>query len=436
MQPRGLNNRKLVEGPTVSSTERLHIEYWPIARLKPYERNPRKNDKAVGRIRDSIREFGFAVPILAKFDGEVIDGHLRLKGAIAEKMQEVPVVPCDGWTDAQVKAFRLMVNRSVTWADWDLDALALEFGELKALEFNLNLTGFDSREIDAFTLTPNADEDEAPSLPEVPVSNVGDLWLLGPHRVLCGDSSEPGDLNRLCIQPVDCIWTDPPYGVNYVGKTPDKLRIQGDGAGAANLLHDAIRAAEQHVKPRSPFYVAHPAGALYVAFGVAVNAAGWQIHQSLVWVKDSMVLGHSDYHYRHEPIIYGYTPGEGRAGRGKHNGSRWYGDNAQTSVIEVARPKRSEEHPTMKPVELIVRCVRNSCPRSAVMLDLFLGSGSTLAAAELSDRICFGLEIDPRYCDVIVTRWQNLTGKEATLEGDGRTFAEIKAKREVNISRA
>ena len=189
------------------------------------------------------------------------------------------------------------------------------------------------------------------------------------------------------------------------------------------------------MKPRSPFYVAHPAGALYVAFGVAVNAAGWQIHQSLVWVKDSMVLGHSDYHYRHEPIIYGYAPGEGRAGRGKHEGSRWCGDNAQTSVIEVARPKQSKEHPTMKPVELIIRCVRNSCPRSAVMLDLFLGSGSTLAAAELSDRICFGLEIDPRYCDVIVTRWQNLTGKEATLEGDGHTFAEIKAEREVNISR-
>ena len=145
------------------------------------------------------------------------------------------MVPCDGWTDAQVKAFRLMVNRSVTWADWDLDALALEFGELKALEFNLSLTGFDSREIDAFTLTPNAEEDEAPSLPEVPLSKLGDLWLLGPHRVLCGDSSEPGDLNRLCTQPVDCIWTDPPYGVNYVGKTPDKLRIQGDEAGAANL---------------------------------------------------------------------------------------------------------------------------------------------------------------------------------------------------------
>jgi DNA modification methylase len=217
--------------------------------------------------------------------------------------------------------------------------------------------------------------------------------------------------------------------VKYVGKTPDKLRIQGDGAGAANLLYDALKAAEPHISDRSPFYIAHPAGALYVAFGVAVNAAGWQIHQSLVWVKDSMVLGHSDYHYRHEPILYGYTPGEGRAGRGQHRGSRWYGDNAQTSVIEVPRPKRSAEHPTMKPVELILRCIRNSCPRSAILLDPFLGSGSTLAAAEVSDRTCYGTEIDPKYVDVVVLRWQALNGQEATLHGDGRTFAEIKAER-------
>ena len=180
--------RQVAEYPA-PSLARLRVEYWPIGRLKPYERNPRKNDKAVDQIRASIREFGFAVPILAKSDGEVIDGHLRLKGAIAEKMREVPVVPCDGWTDAQVKAFRLMVNRSVSWADWDLDALALEFGELKALDFDLSLTGFDPREIDAFTFTPVAAEDELPPVPEVATSRTGDLWLCGPHRVLCGDTT-------------------------------------------------------------------------------------------------------------------------------------------------------------------------------------------------------------------------------------------------------
>lgn len=200
MQSRAPINRKRAPAQSAASSstaERLRVEYWPIERLKPYERNPRKNDKAVDRIRESIRAFGFAVPILAKSDGEVIDGHLRLKGAIAERMREVPVVPCDGWAEAQVKAFRLMVNRCVSWADWDFDALAIELGELKALEFDLSLTGFDAREIDAFTLAQNPAEDEAPPLPEVPASRLGDLWLCGPHRVLCGDATSPANVARL-----------------------------------------------------------------------------------------------------------------------------------------------------------------------------------------------------------------------------------------------
>jgi ParB-like chromosome segregation protein Spo0J len=170
--------------------EKLRIEYWPVERLKPYQRNPRKNDKAVDRIRASIREFGFAVPVLAKSDGEVIDGHLRLKGAIAEGMQEVPVIPCDGWTDAQVKAFRLMVNRSVSWAEWDEEALALELQEIQEADFDLSLTGFDPGEIDGLLALDDEERANAtPPLPDSPVSRVGDLWLLGPHRVLCGDAT-------------------------------------------------------------------------------------------------------------------------------------------------------------------------------------------------------------------------------------------------------
>src|SRR5690349_15827050 len=202
--------------PELASAPRLYVEYWSIDRLRPYERNPRRNDKAIDQIRASIREFGFAVPILARAsDGEVIDGHLRLKGAIAEKLATVPVIPCDGWTDAQVKAFRLMVNRSVSWADWDLDALEIEFAELKALNFDLTLTGFDQREIDAFTLTTDPTEDELPPLPEIPTSRTGDLWLCGQHRVFCGDTTQPESVAKSLGQLLPFLMvTDPPYGIS------------------------------------------------------------------------------------------------------------------------------------------------------------------------------------------------------------------------------
>jgi hypothetical protein len=240
IQPLSPMNRKgaLAENAAISATcPMLHVEYWPIDRLRPYERNPRKNDKAVGRMRASIREFGFAVPVLARSTGEVIDGHLRLKAAIAEKLAQVPVIPCDGWTDAQVKAFRLMVNRSVSWADWDLDALALEFGELKALEFDLSLTGFDSREIDAFTLTPNPAEDEVPLVPDIPVSKPGDLWLCGLHRVLCGSSTNAEDVGLLLGQRKPSLMvTDPPYGISLDSEWRDRAGLNGHGPAEPSYM--------------------------------------------------------------------------------------------------------------------------------------------------------------------------------------------------------
>ena len=207
----------MIASPITPGSEmwpKLRVEYWPIERLKPYERNPRKNDKAVDRIRASIRQFGFAVPILAKSDGEVIDGHLRLKGAIAENMREVPVIPCDGWTDAQVKAFRLMVNRSVTWAEWDEDALALELGEIQELDLDLSLTGFDPGEIDKLLVLDDEERaNAAPPRPETPVSKLGDLWVLGPHRVLCSDatSSEAPAAGAGAVSSVivEVIWVSP-----------------------------------------------------------------------------------------------------------------------------------------------------------------------------------------------------------------------------------
>ena len=200
-------------------------------------------------------------------------------------------------------------------------------------------------------------------------------------------------------------WTDPPYGVDYVGKTAAAMRIENDGAGdLPSLLEAAFRVVTDALEPSSPWYVAHPPGALSLVFGDAIRAVGWRLHQTLVWCKDTMVLGHSDYHYQHEPIFYGYTPGPGRPGRGSHEGSRWFGDNAQKSLLQFDRPLRSEMHPTMKPPALVAHCIENSSRPGEVGFEPFSGSGTTMVAAEQTGRLCNAIEIDPRYVAVALER--------------------------------
>jgi DNA modification methylase len=420
--------RSPADSPAIPPGQQLRVEYWPIAKLKPYGRNPRKNDKAVDRIRASIREFGFAVPILARSDGEVIDGHLRLKGAIAERLTEVPVIPCDGWTDAQVKAFRLMVNRSVTWAEWDLDALALEFGELKALEFDLSLTGFDVREIDAFTLTPNAAEDDAPPVPEVAASRPGDLWHCGPHRVLCGDATSQVDVARLLDgQKPFLMVTDPPYGVDYepswraeagVNKNRGKL-----GEVSNDHRPDWREAWELFKGPVA--YVWH-AGRFASTVQSSLESVGFDVRSQIIWAKDRFALSRGHYHWQHEPCWY--------AVRGT---AHWMGDRSQNTLWSVkAREDSGHGHGTQKPVELMRRPILNHTKRGDAVYDPFLGSGTTLVAAELTERVCFGLELDPKYVDVIVLRWQNLTGKQATLAPLGATFEHVKEGRRLGAEDA
>ena len=395
----------------------LRVEYWPIERLKPYDRNPRKNDKAVTRIRESIREYGFAVPILARSDGEVIDGHLRLKGAIAEKMKEVPVVPCDAWTDAQVKAFRLMVNRSVGWAEWDLEALALELGELKALDFDLTLTGFDPREIDAFTLTPNAAEDDVPPLPEVPASRAGDLWLCGSHRLLCGDATDTDAVSRLLDgrKPFLMV-TDPPYGVDYdpEWRAEAGVNMNRRKMGEVSNDHRADWREAWELFKGPVAYVWH-AGRYASTVQASLEAVGFEIRSQIIWSKDRFALSRGHYHWMHEPCWY--------AVRGS---AHWMGDRSQNTLWHIkSREDSGHGHSTQKPVECMRRPILNHAKRGETVYDPFLGSGTTLVAAELTERVCLGLELDPRYCDVIVERWQKLTGKKASLDGDGRSFTEI-----------
>lgn len=367
-------------------------------------------------MRQSIREYGFAVPVLARSTGEVVDGHLRLKGAIAESMTEVPVIPCDGWTDAQVKAFRLMANRSVAWADWDLDALALEFGELKDAGFDLTLTGFDSREIDGFTLQANAAEDDVPPVPDVPVTKPGDLWILGEHRLLCGDSTKAEDVARLLgDQKPFLMVTDPPYGVEYDPKWRSSLdsidRATGEFSDSECLWPLALEKF-----PGDVAYLWH-AGSKAGETAAELISIGFEVRIQIIWRKPAFVISRGHYHSQHEPCWYAVRKGKQ---------AQWNGDRTQSTIWDVANRtfqggKGEPEdvrsgHGTQKPVELMRRPILNHTKVSDGVYDPFLGSGTTLIAAEVTGRTCYGMEILPGYCDVIVKRWETISGKRAVLE--------------------
>lgn len=406
----------------MAEAPKMQIQYWPIDRLIPYARNPRKNDDAVPRMAGVIQEFGFKVPIVAKSDGSVIDGHLRLKAAQKLGMTEVPVVLADEWTPAQVKAFRLAVNRSAEWAEWDDELLALELQDLKLEDFDLSLIGFDDYNIVEKTegLT---DPDEVPDVQENPVTREGDIWMLGKHRLMCGDSTDPGSIALLMDGQLADMWlTDPPYNVDYEGKTKDKLTIindQKDDADFREFLRKAYAAADANMKPGAVFYIWHADSEGYNFRGAAVDI-GWKVRQCLIWDKNVMVMGRQDYHWKHEPCLYGWKDGSGHL---------WASDRKQTTVLQFDRPSRSTEHPTMKPVALFEYEMLNNTKGGDLVLDSFGGSGTTMIAAEQNGRCARLMELDPKYCDVIIRRWQDFTGKDATLAEDGRTFAELEAER-------
>jgi DNA modification methylase len=414
----------------------LKTELWPLERLIDYARNPRKNDHAVDRVAAAIKEFGFRVPLVAKSDGLVVDGHLRLKAARKLGLAEVPVVLADDLTDAQVKAFRISVNRMAELAEWDSELLALELGELGELGFDLELTGFDGDELAALTpeVLPEGktDPDEVPEVPPTSRSVLGDVWLLGKHRVMCGDSTSIDAVEALMAGgKADCVWTDPPYGVAYVGgvshdpkyakkREAKGLTIENDALNDDELtdfLRASLGAAFTACKDGAAWYVAAPPGPLFHCFGTVLKDLDVWRH-TLAWVKSAFVFGRSDYHYQHEAIFYGWKPGAAH---------KWTGDRKQSSTLNFDRPKGSENpgHPTPKPVELVEYCLGNSSGRGDVVLEPFGGSGTTLIACEKTGRIARLMELDPRYVDVIVKRWQEFTGKQATRESDGKLFDEV-----------
>src|SRR6266852_2597264 len=420
------------------------IELWPIDRFVFYARNPRKNDAAVDRMCSSIREYGLKIPVLARCDGTVVDGHLRIKAA--RKLGSwpggdttgIPVILCDEWTDAQVKAFRLMVNRSVTWADWDDELLALELQELNAADFDLSLTGFDPKEIDDLLLAPDEEDkaNAAPPLPDNPVSRLGDLWICGKHRVLCGDSTSADDVARLLgeRQPFLMV-TDPPYGIELDSEWRDRAGLNGCGPAEASYMkhrtegHTETTISGDTRADWSEAFELVPSLQIAYVWHASVYTRevldgllriGFLYPQQIIWNKGRTVLTRTHYWYQHEPCWYV-----------RKKNAPWFGKAGENSTVwEVPSPKfimgGSDEakfdHPTQKPLELMRRPILNHTKRSDVVYDPFLGSGTTLAAAEMTERVCYGIELDPKYADVVVERWQGLSGKKATLEGDGRTF--------------
>lgn len=374
-----------------------------------WRRHPRRQREA---LQGLLSEIGYADALLARREGQslvLIDGHLRKS---LDPDQLVPVLILDLSEDEAEKLLATLDPLSLL-ARPDPEALSALLERVRTssdavadlLEELARSAGLPAR------LFP-ADPEVIPASPPSRTAP-GDLWMLGAHRLLCGDATNRSDLRRLMGEERgDLYLTDPPYGVSYVGKTKDALRIRGDGrSGLEGLLRGAFSEAAQVLRDGAAIYVFHPAGGLAVTFMEAFEAAGFTIHQGLVWAKDSIVLGHGDYHYRHEPILYGRTPGGGRRGRGR---AGWYGGNAQSSVIDVPRPLVSREHPTAKPVELVRRLIANSTRSRQVVLDSFAGSGSTLIACELLGRRCCSMEIDPRYCDVAIARFEAVTGTKAT----------------------
>lgn len=384
-----------------------------------------------------LGEIGYADALIAREspDGLVlIDGHLR---ADTTPDDVVPVLVLDV-TEAEADKLLLTLDPLAAMAEADRGLLGELLASVDAGDDAVArmLEDLARREHLGLAREGLTDPDAVPALPDEPTSKPGDLWLLGDHRVLCGDAAVGADVERLMGGTAAAMmWSDPPYGVEYVGGTEDKLTIENDGpAGLPALLAAALGHADGVLAAAAPFYLCHPAGALSLVYGDALRNLGWQIRETLVWVKDSMVLGHSDYHYRHEPIFYAAREGEDPPWYGDYmqqvqtyepvlygwtRGKKhpWYGRRSETSVFMVDRPKASREHPTMKPTALVERMVSNSATRGDVVLDPFLGSGSTLIACERLGRRCYGIEIAPRYCDVAVRRWQDYTGQKAVLGG-------------------
>lgn len=391
------------------------IEQRDISTLIPYINNARTHsDEQVGQIAASIKEFGFNNPILVDKNQGIIAGHGRVLAAKKLGLAVVPAIELSHLSDAQRKAYILADNKLALNAGWDEELLKLELLDLQSLDFDLDLLGFSDDELGDLLAEEGTqgltDPDDVPETPEEAITKPGDIWVLGKHRLMCGDSTNPIDMDKLMVGQLADMWlTDPPYNVAYEGKTKDALTIQNDSMSNDDFrqfLRDCYVVADNVLKPGAVFYIWHADSEGY-NFRGAAHDAGWKVRQCLIWKKSVLVMGRQDYHWKHEPCLYGWKEGASHL---------WASDRKQTTILEFDKPARSSEHPTMKPVELFEYQMLNNTKGSDIVLDSFGGSGTTLIAAEKNGRHARIMELDPRYCDVIVKRWENFTGNKATLE--------------------
>lgn len=385
----------------MSQSKMVYIE---TVKLKLNPRNPRKNDGAVETVMKSIEKYGFKNPLIADSSLIVYCGNTRLKAARKLGLKEVPVIIADDLTPEQIREFALVDNKSSELADWDFEFLNEELKELDLGDFDLDW-GLGEVSVEAEEDTFDVDK-EISEISE-PITKPGDVWVLGRHRLICGDCTDRGVVERLMDgERADLLQTDLPYNVDYNGKTEGKLTIENDNLADEEfreLLKSAFKCTQEFLKEGAVFYVWHASHSQSI-FEDALMTARLQPRQQLIWVKNSLSLGRQDYQWRHEPCFYGWKEGA------LHH---WYSDRKQTTVLEYDKPKKNEEHPTMKPIPLIGYQIANSTKKDEIVLDVFGGSGSSLIACEQLGRICRMVEISPEYCDVIVKRWENLTKNKA-----------------------
>jgi DNA modification methylase len=415
----------LAKGNTLNPAEK--IEKREIEKLIPYARNSRTHsDAQVAQIAASIKEWGWTMPILIDEDGGIIAGHGRVLAARSLGHESVPVVVAKGWSDAKKRAYVIADNKLSLNAGWDDEMLKLELKDLQAMDYEMDLIGFSAEDLETIlneveTTEGLTDEDAVPEVPEEPKTKLGDIYQLGRHRLMCGDSTSIDAVEKLMDgQFADIVITDPPYGVSYADKNKSlnavnkgnriQTEIKNDhlqGEDLTDFFFEAFSSMFIAMKPGSPFYVFAPQGGeQMMMMMMMMQKSGLPVRHELIWVKNNHVLGRADYHYKHEPVLYGWKDGAGHP---------WYGDRNKFSIWNINKPTQSKLHPTMKPIELIEIPMLNSSKGQDIVLDLFGGSGSTMIAAEKQGRCARLMELDPKYCDVIVKRWEDFTGKKAEL---------------------